>query len=74
MLFKERGLDGASIFEVINELKYPMKRLATYFETGRGGLSPDDAYIFAFFFDAKICELRRMAKEIDAQYESPGKR
>jgi hypothetical protein len=50
---------------------YPINELEKYFErTGESKLNDKDAFIFAFFLHKKIEDLKKIAEEIDARYES----
>jgi hypothetical protein len=66
-------LDTFNVIEEIYELlKYPLAELGVFFEQcekgGEPRLDSQVAYIFAFFAQEKIDELRVVAREIDEEY------
>jgi hypothetical protein len=70
---KERGTlkAYASVVYLIELTEYPLHELAVYFaDTTRSHLNAKDAYIFTFFIEKHIEELKGIAKEIDEVYES----
>jgi hypothetical protein len=70
---KQRGILGAydSVIYLIELIEYPIQELTDYFvDTTSSHISAKGAYIFAFFIERHIEELKGIAKEIDETYES----
>ncbi len=70
---RERG--GLGTYDTVEYhlqlVDYPLEQLAQYFESsGTGRLNERDAFIFISFVEGQMDELRRMAVEIDATYQS----
>jgi len=69
----ERGLEDTwNVGHSLEEIAYPLSRLDQYFDDILGSrqpsLQPRDAYIYAFFAEQKIGQLRATAREIDQMY------
>jgi len=74
---EKRGLEldtYDSIKHAYEELEYPLAKLEEFFQSVKSGSQPNidekAAYIFAFFVEKKVTELRQMAQEIDEDYSS----
>jgi len=70
---EERGIlqAYAPVVDLIELIEYPVQELTTYFaDASRSTLNAKGAHIFAFFTYKHIEELKRMAKEIDEDYDS----
>jgi hypothetical protein len=68
----ERGTLDAydSILYLLKLIEYPLMKLSNYFtKTMHSSINEKDAYIFAFFIERHIEELKAMAMEIDEAYE-----
>jgi len=60
-----------SVTYLLDLLEYPIGQLSLYFtEPKTSGLNDRSAYIFAFFIEKHIDELKEIAEEIDSKYES----
>jgi hypothetical protein len=71
---KKRGVLGAydSITYLLDLLAYPISELSNYFSSpGSSGLNSKSGYIFTFFIQKHLDELKEIAKEIDEDYELP---
>lgn len=56
---------------LLDLLEYPIMQLTSYFaEVGSSALDPKSAYIFVYFVNKHMEELKELAEEIDAEYES----
>lgn len=74
---EKRGILKAydSVTYLLELLEYPVRQLSLYFsETNSSILNDKSAYIFAFFIEKHMDELKKMAEEIDAEYESEPER
>lgn len=70
---RERGILDAydSDIYLLQLVEYPIMELSTYFvDASRSSINEKGAYIFAFFIERHIEELKAIAKEIDETYES----
>ncbi len=68
----ERGTLDAydSILYLLKLIEYPLMKLSNYFtNTMHSSINEKDAYIFVFFIERHIEELKAMAMEIDGVYE-----
>jgi len=60
-----------SVTYLLALLEYPIEQLSLYFaEPKSSSLNDKSAYIFAFFIEKHIDELKKIAEEIDAKYAS----
>ena len=61
-----------SINYLLELLEYPIVQLTSYFAGASGSsiLDSKNAYIFAFFVEKHLAELKELAEEIDADYEA----
>ena len=63
-----------SIRDVYQSLEYPLGELQRFFDTvkagGRPHIDPRAADIFAWYVQRQVCELKKMAREIDQDYAS----
>lgn len=69
---KERGMLEAydSVDYLLKLIEYPIRELISYFtDATRSSINAEGAYIFAFFIEKHIEELRTISKEIDEVYE-----
>lgn len=70
---RERGVLGTydTVEYHLQLVDYPLEQLAQYFESGgTGKLNERDAFVFITFVESQMDELRKMAVEIDATYQS----
>ena len=70
---EKRGILKAydSITYLLDLLEYPIRQLSLYFaESKSSDLNDRSAYIFAFFIEKHIDELKKIAEEIDGEYEA----
>jgi hypothetical protein len=72
---EKRGIEPDthdSIKYAYEQLQYPLAKLEEFFQSVKSGSQPnideEAAYIFAFFVQEKVAELRQMAQEIDQDY------
>jgi len=68
----ERGTLDAydSVLYLLKLIEYPLAQLSNYFtNTIHSPINEKDAYIFAFFIERHIEELKTMAMEIDEVYD-----
>ena len=60
-----------SITYLLGLLEYPLEQLSLYFsDPTASSLNDKSAYIFAFFIEKHIDDLKKIAEEIDEEYES----
>lgn len=60
-----------SVTELINRLDYPLSELKAYLEDPQqSNLNDQSAYIFCFFIDKHLDELKEISEEIDEVYEA----
>jgi len=69
------GLETDDLIKHVYELlEYPLDELEEFFQSVKSreefNISEKTAYIFAFFVEKKVAELRQIAKEIDEYYSS----
>ncbi len=72
-LLNERGILNAypgSIVPLLEQLDYPIDCLMSYYNGQSTALNDQDAEVFAFFLQAKVSELEKLAIEVDKEYES----
>lgn len=74
-ILKKRGIEletYESINYVFQLIDYPLNELSIFFHNSKSGIETNinekTAFIFAFFVEKKISELRQMAQEIDEEY------
>jgi hypothetical protein len=70
---RERGILDAydSVVHLLQLIEYPIMELSTYFaDATRSSINEKGAYIFGFFIERHVEELKAIAKEIDETYMS----
>jgi hypothetical protein len=70
---EERGLTSAyadSVGDTMAEIDFALERLVPRLKGGNAEWAARDVEVYRFFLAAKIDELKSLAKEIDADYES----
>lgn len=67
-----RSLTGAydSVDYYLGLLDYPIRRLMDFFADPESGISDQDAYIYMFFVSRHVKELKKIADELDEDYQS----
>ncbi|MFC1921556.1 hypothetical protein ACFLYQ_07520, partial [Chloroflexota bacterium] len=70
----KRGITYESINSVYGLLEYPLAELEVFFQNAQErkelNINEKTAYIFVFFVDKQVDELKSIAKEIDENYSS----
>ena len=70
----KRGIEYDSVNYVCKLLEYPLAELEVFFQNVQNGKEPNinekTAYIFAFFVEKQLNELKLLAQEIDEDYSS----
>jgi hypothetical protein len=71
---KEREENHVTVDDIYRRLEYPLRELEKYFNDKMDKVNDVTAYIFVFFIDKQIHELKDIAIEIDNKYSGKSKK